>query len=288
MSADRDILQTLSELLEQDPSTQSNLPVTQDPTVYERQDAPPDASICTPTASEHQDAQPDASMLTPISIHIPASLSRYATPLSQFKSEHPKYDVLIVGACIFARSGPSKTANNVISEPARTENLTTSGDQSSKNNSPEPRLLIIQRSLLEFAMPTKWEVPGGGVDDTDPTILHGLAREVFEEAGLHLTRVVDLVAIDEFGGRRGQYCKWTFEIEVAEIPSRFPQDPSSMETGGRQLDLKEIPVVLDPREHQAYRWVTKDEVENYAMTTIDQKNMIYKSFDVHNSSLSHL
>jgi 8-oxo-dGTP pyrophosphatase MutT (NUDIX family) len=29
-------------------------------------------------------------------------------------------------------------------------------------------------------MPNKWELPGGAVDDDDPTILHAAARELAE------------------------------------------------------------------------------------------------------------
>jgi 8-oxo-dGTP diphosphatase len=35
---------------------------------------------------------------------------------------------------------------------------------------------------------TDWSTPGGVIDATDPTLLHGLTREVEEETGLFVTR----------------------------------------------------------------------------------------------------
>lgn len=59
-------------------------------------------------------------------------------------------------------------------------------------------------------------MPGGSVDATDPTILHGLAREVFEETGLRFTTFVCQVGkgIEFMTGPRRRWMKLSFEIEV--------------------------------------------------------------------------
>ena len=129
----------------------------------------------------------------PIQIRIAPSLSYLADPLITYLHTNPSYDNLVVGACIFAP-----------------ENRRPNGDP--------PRLLLVQRAAAECGFPNLWEVPGGSAEATDPTIFHSIAREVFEETGLKLTRIVGAVGDGcEFttGGNR-KWKKLTFEIEVQE------------------------------------------------------------------------
>lgn len=60
----------------------------------------------------------------------------------------------------------------------------------------QPRSIASQTLLAQRAasngLPLQWECPGGSIDSSDPTILHTLQRELFEETGLALTRVVAL------------------------------------------------------------------------------------------------
>lgn len=170
----------------------------------------------------------------PISIHIPPSLRHLAVSLPQFLSANPQYTSLVVGACIFA--------------PQHDTTLFPSGSSRSA-----PKLLLVQRAATERAFPNLWEIPGGSSEPTDPTLLHSLAREVFEETGLHLTRVVRQIGKGlEFGSRPSKaivgggggdvgakpsklYLKLTFEIEVAEFdePGGKDQPTSSRHYGGK-------------------------------------------------------
>lgn len=97
-----------------------------------------------------------------------------------------------------------------------------------------------------------WEIPGGAVDQEDPTILHGAARELFEEAGLkarHIRRVLTDIGQDgkpaqryTFVTRRGlSCCGWAFEAEVS-------------------LEDMEGGVKLHPDEHEDYVWASEEEV----------------------------
>lgn len=137
----------------------------------------------------------------PISIHISPALRHLAIPLKDFLHNHPQYACLAVGAFVFA------PAHYVTS------------------SSPEPtssRLLLVQRAASEKAFPNLWEVPGGSSEHSDPTILHSVAREVFEETGLHLTRLVRQIGrgVEFSVGRSGgpeRWLKLSFEIEVTEI-----------------------------------------------------------------------
>jgi 8-oxo-dGTP pyrophosphatase MutT (NUDIX family) len=88
------------------------------------------------------------------------------------------------------------------------------------------------------------EIPGGKVDDTDETILHAVAREVKEETGLDVTRIVRKVGEfgwEEYSKRRARQVVWhkvVFEVEVKSTDT----------------------IVLDPVEHQDYLFAAQDEI----------------------------
>jgi 8-oxo-dGTP pyrophosphatase MutT (NUDIX family) len=158
------------------------------------------------------------------------------TYLSTHKHEH-SYHYIATGALVFDASTP-------------------------------PRILLIQRAFHD-SMPSLWEVPGGGCDDEDSSILHGVARELWEEAGLTASRIGPQVGEDHvFPSRSGKIvCKFNFLVEAEKS-----------EDGN--FDVK-----LDTKEHQAFVWATEDEVEakkagdvKLDFTTIAQENVILEAF----------
>ncbi|KAI9783516.1 MAG: hypothetical protein M1839_003686 [Geoglossum umbratile] len=209
----------------------------------------------------------------PISIHIPPDLRDLTVPLQTWLQTHPNYDRLVVGALIFAHKPFDNRA----------------------------RILLVQRSANERAFPQAWEVPGGSAEGSDPTILHSVAREVFEETGLRLTRFVRQVGegaefVTPGRGRNGRSRRWmklSFEVEVAEIPAcllgreafRAGDDvPAQNNTPA----LEDIPVVLDPKEHQCYEWATGEDVDEsfedegkYTFISADQRDIILDGFSLH-------
>ena len=131
----------------------------------------------------------------PISIHIAPHLNHLAVSLKSFLDKHPPYCHLVVGAFIFS-------PYSAVSPSAR-------------------RLLLVQRSVSERSFPNCWEVPGGSCELDDPTVLHSIAREVFEETGLRLTRVLRQVGDETFfdigsDSNLNHWLKLSFEIEVLE------------------------------------------------------------------------
>lgn len=118
-----------------------------------------------------------------------------------------------------------------------------------------------------------WEVPGGKVDTDDPTIIHGAARELFEESGLlavevkqHITAWnednIEHVAkndVTRTGGKvvaslvNGVTCLFfAFEMgvdwdQVAEL-------------GGPHEQRRGPTVKLDPQEHTDFVWASKEEI----------------------------
>lgn len=201
---------------------------------------------------------------TPIQIHIPPSLRQHAVPLATFLTINPRYVSLAVGSIIFYPPfSMTPTATN-------------------------PRLLLVQRAATEHGFPNRWEVPGGGAELTDPTILHSTARETFEETGLRLTSFVRKIGPDvEFDIRLGKCLKLIFEIEVAEINENYQRkhkaikgDAASNEhpAGGPEdeheeaddlVGLQDVPITLDPKEHQDYVWATEKDIREskYPITT---------------------
>ena len=210
---------------------------------------------------------------TPIQIHIPPSLRHLTIPLPTFLALNKQYTNLAVGSFIF---------------------------RSSKSATPDPHLLIVQRAATESGFPNKWEVPGGSCEASDPTILHSLARETFEETGLRLTRFKRQIGsgskfVTGYGVREKQWLKLSFEIDVAEIgecdmrsgrldgglENVAPGENMSRD-GANGVDggMDDVCITLDPEEHQAYAWATEKEIKEgkYAVVTAEQQSLMLEAF----------
>lgn len=150
------------------------------------------------------------------------------------------------------------------------------------------RVLLIQRAAHD-SMPLRWEIPGGACDAEDETLLHGLARELWEEAGLRLKNVLRQVGEDDhFFTRSGRViCKITFETEVEGV--------------GGEVEEQTVPeVTLDPNEHARFLWASEEECRLGQVTvvgsgsekeTVDinftagaQKRVILKGFELRRES----
>ncbi|PYH49729.1 NUDIX hydrolase [Aspergillus saccharolyticus JOP 1030-1] len=113
-------------------------------------------------------------------------------------------------------STPSTTNNSPTSTPATTPSSTPTSEETET----PLQTLLLQRTATD-SHPLHWETPGGLLDPTlDATVLAGIARQVREETGFHVSRFVDLVAVDEWTKmKRGmllQEMKLTFAVEVRE------------------------------------------------------------------------
>jgi len=170
------------------------------------------------------------------------SVAKFATPMKQDLDANPQFDAIIVGAHVYDRAG---------------------------------RLLLLQRAAHD-SMPLRWEVPGGACDLEDETILHGVARELWEESGLtprRMSRLIKCRAQDGmvFVSRRQRIiCKYSFEVDVEQ-----------------GHDVK-----LDPDEHQAFVWATEDECRarkvgelEIPFTTKEQEELIQEGFKLRNEGL---
>ncbi|UNI22509.1 hypothetical protein JDV02_008393 [Purpureocillium takamizusanense] len=177
------------------------------------------------------------------------SLALYNVPLQTYLDSHPEFDAIAAGALVFSRD-PATGAR---------------------------RILLLQRAAHD-SMPLRWEIPGGACDHDDPSLLHGLARELWEESRVVLRHVSRLVTLGSgarelgkgsqdgavFFSRRGlRIIKYSFLVE-AEEP---------------------VEIVLDPNEHAQFLWATEEEVRagkvgdvKLTMTTDQQAATIREAF----------
>jgi 8-oxo-dGTP pyrophosphatase MutT (NUDIX family) len=171
---------------------------------------------------------------------VPPHLAEYNVPLPEFAASKPHLTDFVVGGLVYSQS--------IESEDVTTE---------STSATPRTRVLLLQRAATD-SLPGLWEGPGGMCERTDPTLLAGVAREVFEETGLHVSRFVDLIAVDEWTrmlrNELHRVAKFTFLVEVHEAV------PSEDVVVGVAPERWEDGVKLEQAEHQAFEWATEEEV----------------------------
>ena len=122
----------------------------------------------------------------------------------------------------------------------------------------EGKILILQRHKDEDIYPNMWELPSGKREPLE-TSEDSLIREVKEEAGLEVNILMPFSVFD-------------YQIEKPdEIRDSTQVNFLVTPTNNAQVELS--------KEHQAFAWVTKDEIDKYELTNAT-KNVIRKAFEV--------
>jgi 8-oxo-dGTP pyrophosphatase MutT (NUDIX family) len=118
------------------------------------------------------------------------------------------------------------------------------------------RILLLQRAPGD-SMPNRWETPGGACDKDDQTILHAVARELWEETMLVARSVGPMVGEGyTFKTRSGKMVrKLNFIVEVERRDGDGDGDGNGNGNGGSDLEVR-----LRPEEHQGFVWATEEEV----------------------------
>jgi len=111
-----------------------------------------------------------------------------------------------------------------------------------------PQLLLLKRSPTENYYPNVFEMPGGNVDSTDATIRDALVREVMEETGLVVTRILDQLpsfiyttekVVKVSGGQKENILKKCIQLSFVVL-----------------VDGEDFRV--NPEEHSTGSWATKE------------------------------
>ena len=176
----------------------------------------------------------------PSTFAIPPSLTPLAVPMSTYLASHPTHTAVLSGVLVFTKPKPKQG----------TAHAPSGGDDRAP-----PKILLLQRASHDF-MPHLWETPGGSVDSDDATILHGAARELWEEAGLRVTAFRAVVGAGEVFGRGGgggvEFAKVSFWADVEGLGDGDGE--------GEGVERKvEVEVKIDPDEHQRFVWASEEE-----------------------------
>ncbi|KAB8256778.1 P-loop containing nucleoside triphosphate hydrolase protein [Aspergillus pseudonomiae] len=147
---------------------------------------------------------------------------------------------------------------------------------------PEPCILLIQRALCD-SKPEFWEVPAGSCEEQDKTPRDALEREVREETGLQLSRVINALPIQTWTrSKEGQQHEWVglpYIIGVSELEPSISHE-NRQGVSGRALKWKEV-IQLNPKEHRDFVWATEYEVrrDKYKMFG-NHKETILEAFAI--------
>lgn len=118
----------------------------------------------------------------------------------------------------------------------------------------EHQLLVVRRAATGITLPDQWEIPGGHVEDADESFLAAMKREPFEETGLKIHHVIDMLGPFVY-----VMTKKTGE-RVTHVPSI--QLNAAVVTTDRT-------VVLNQAEHSSSRWISLDDLATHSMTMTD-------------------
>lgn len=101
----------------------------------------------------------------------------------------------------------------------------------------------------------KYACPGGMVDDTDPSDVHAVQREVLEETGIHihdLSRFKRSVVSQHLGGKSDVTQWFVLQLSKENWVKETPQDTEPHKHGPWRLysieDAKNLPLMVSTRE----------------------------------------
>jgi 8-oxo-dGTP pyrophosphatase MutT (NUDIX family) len=135
----------------------------------------------------------------------------------------------------------------------------------------QDRLLLVQRAETD-SYPGHWELPGGSADPTDKSINESVARELFEETGLRMKRILtEILPPTTFstgwGKRQKTWLKVSFLVEVTSESMARVEHEMEKQGQSQELTRKDSVIAVDPpaiklhdREHQKYVWISAEEV----------------------------
>jgi 8-oxo-dGTP diphosphatase len=104
------------------------------------------------------------------------------------------------------------------------------------------KILMVRRAKGDF-LAGNFELPGGGIDDGE-TIVGGATREIKEETGLTISKIITLFkGFDYSTDKKPKTRQINFIVEV---------EPGK--------------IMLDPKEHDAFVWVNENNIGGIKMS----------------------
>jgi 8-oxo-dGTP pyrophosphatase MutT (NUDIX family) len=141
------------------------------------------------------------------------------------------------------------------------------------------RILLLQRAPGD-SMPNRWETPGGACENDDQTILHAVARELWEETTLVARSVGPMIGEG-----------YTFKTRSGKMVRKLNFIVEAETRAGNGDGGSNFAVRLRPEEHQGFVWATEEEVRAYKVgdveicfTMPEQEAVVLDAFAVLKSS----
>lgn len=97
--------------------------------------------------------------------------------------------------------------------------------------------------------PGIWETPGGGVQQSDTSVVYAAVREFREQTQLHISHVGFAFYQNWDKGNNRLRHKFWFIVNVHE----------NIRSDVKQLSTR---IVLNSAEHESFWWVTKEEIQD--------------------------
>ncbi|KAK8063901.1 hypothetical protein PG996_008553 [Apiospora saccharicola] len=117
------------------------------------------------------------------------SVAPFATSMAAYLAANAGFEGLATGALVFHSFPSNSSSSSSSSDPSGPTGATLENSTDhDKQQEEEDRILLVQRAAHD-SMPLRWEVPGGACDDEDETVLHAVARELWEESGLRAAHI---------------------------------------------------------------------------------------------------
>jgi 8-oxo-dGTP pyrophosphatase MutT (NUDIX family) len=178
--------------------------------------------------------------------------AKFDIPMEKFEAAHPEINNFIVGGFVFT----NRPVDDLPFSSSATAYETTSSNTASGLL---PLVLILQRAATD-SHGGRFDFPGGSAEPTDATLLDGVAREVLEETGFHVSHFRELVRVDnwekvypEKGLMRA--AKFSFVVDVHEAEKPGWEDS----------------VELAEAEHSFWAWATREEIDKSVQLWRDGK-----------------
>jgi len=106
------------------------------------------------------------------------------------------------------------------------------------------KILVVRRASHDF-LGGNFELPGGGVDDGE-TIIESAAREIREETGLTITTILATFEGFDYSTPKKEHVR---QINII-------------------AEVADGPVVLDPNEHDDFKWIEASEIDTLSTTAV--------------------